>query len=454
MGDAVARLREVVGDAHVLVGADLRASYETDWTRRFHGAAAAVVRPANTDEVAAVLRACADEGLSVVPQGGNTGLVGGSVPRGGEVVVSLRRLTSLDPVDPASGPVTAGAGATLRSVQEHALAAGFEVGIDFAARDSATIGGIVATNAGGARVLRYGMTSEQIVGVEAVLADGSVIRRLSGLVKDNSGYDLVSLLIGSEGTLGIVTAARLRLFPRLAHRTTALIALDSSAAAVDALAQLKQLVEGLEAADIFYARGLELVCRHLSARPPLDGTYDVYLVVDVAGRSWAEDSLVTALGAISCVRDAAVASDVAGRQRLWRYREGHTEAIAAAGVPIKLDVAVPVGRLPDLVDVLEEVVHGSAPGSTLVLFGHLGEGNLHVNLLGVPDAAARDVADQVLRTVTEFGGGIGGEHGIGVSKAPWLGLSRSPDEIAAMRAIRRAIDPRRMLNPGAVLQAP
>ena len=222
----VAQLAEIVGPSHCLTDPDLRASYETDWTRRWSGTALAVVRPASTEEVAGVLRACTDAGVGVVPQGGNTGLVGGSVPRGGEVVISLRRLDGIEDVDPDGGEMTVGAGATLVAAQSAARAAGWEVGVDFGARDAATIGGMVATNAGGVNVLRHGSMRRQTGGFEAVLADGTVLRRLPGMPKDNTGYDLAGLLAGSEGTLAVVTRVRLRLVPRLAQRAVGVIGLD------------------------------------------------------------------------------------------------------------------------------------------------------------------------------------------------------------------------------------
>jgi FAD/FMN-containing dehydrogenase len=240
--ELLATLRAAVGERHCLTDPDLRASYETDWTRRFSGSALAVVRPGSTDEVAAVLRACASADVGVVPQGGNTGMVGGSVPRGGEVVVSLLRLDAIEPLDADAGEVTVGAGATLAAVQAAAGAGGWEVGVDLGARDTATIGGMVATNAGGVNVLRHGTMRDQLIGFEAVLADGSVISRLPGMPKDNTGYDLGGLLAGSEGTLAVITRIRLRLVPRLAHRAVGVIGFDDAPSAVAAAAGLRRVL--------------------------------------------------------------------------------------------------------------------------------------------------------------------------------------------------------------------
>lgn len=455
-GLAVA-LRQVVGDAQVLVDADVRASYETDWTRRFSGTARCVVRPATSDEVAAVLTQCADRGVAVVLQGGNTGLVGGGVPAGGEVVLSTTRLRRLGEIDRVAGQVTVGAGATLVAVQDHVRPHGFDVGVDLAARESATIGGLVATNAGGERVLRYGSMRAQVVGIEAVLPHGSIISRLAGLPKDNTGYDLVGLLAGSEGTLAVITAVRLRLVPLLDARAVALLAVDGTSAAQRALAALKLRLPQLEAAELFYAAGLELVRRHTGLPAPVAGEHPAYLLVECADRKDPTDALLDALAEVAAaegsgVHDAAVASDARGRAGLWRYREAHTESIGAAGIPVKLDVAVPSDRLDEVVRLLPDVVAAVSPGARTIVFGHLNEGNLHVNVLDAGNAA-HDVSDAVLRLVTARGGSISAEHGVGRAKAQWLPLSRSAPELLAMRAIKTAFDPSGLLNPG-VLVAP
>lgn len=448
----LAELRDVVGAEHVLVDADLRRSYETDWTGRFAGPAAAVVRPASTAEVAAVLRACAAHGAPVQVQGGNTGLVGGSVPAGSEVLLSLTRLSRLDEVDRAAAQVTVGAGVTLAAVTAHARAAGLDFGVDLAARDSATVGGLTATNAGGVRVLRYGSMREQVAGAEAVLADGSVVSRLGGLAKDNTGYDLVSLLCGSEGTLGVLTALRLRLVPRLAARAVALLALPDVATAVAALPVLRERLPDLSAAELLLADGLDLVRAHTGLPAPFPVAHPCYLLLECAGRTDPTDHLVEAAGAIDGLLDARVASDAAGQRALWAYREQHTEAINAAGVPVKLDVSVPTAALPELVDVLGPAVHQLAPGGRLVVFGHLNEGNLHVNVLHA-GADGEAVTDRVLHLVAGLGGSISSEHGVGRAKVAWLHLSRSETELAAMRSIKRALDPAQLLNPGVLLPA-
>jgi FAD/FMN-containing dehydrogenase len=443
-------LREAVGTEHVLLDADLTASYERDWTGRFAGRAGCVVRPRSTEEVAAVLRACDTAGATVVVQGGNTGLVGGGIPAGGEVLLSLTRLDELGEVDVAAGQVTVGAGVTLAALQAHARAAGLDFGVDLAARDSATVGGLVATNAGGIRVLRYGSMRAQLLGAEAVLADGSVVSRLAGLLKDGTGYDLVSLLAGSEGTLGVVTRVRLRLVPRATSRCVALLALESTQAAVDLLPGLRDRLPSLSGAELVYADGITLVRKHSGLPAPFEQDFPAYLLLECTDRVDPTEALVEAVGEADGLLDARIASDAAGQRSLWAYREQHTEAINAEGVPVKLDVSVPLRSLPELVRRLAPTVAAVVPAARTIVFGHVNEGNLHVNVLGAGELA-EEVTDAVLRQVADLRGSISSEHGVGRAKVAWLQLSRSATEIAAMQAIKRALDPKGTLNPGVLL---
>jgi FAD/FMN-containing dehydrogenase len=445
-----ASLRGIVGEAHVLVERDVLASYETDWTGRFRGTARCVVRPADTTEVAAVVAACTAAGVAISVQGGNTGLVGGSVPSDGSVLLSTRRLDRIDPVDAVAAQVTVGAGATLSAVQAAVRPAGFDVGVDFAARESCTVGGMVSTNAGGERVMRYGTMRAQVAGIEAVMPDGAVVSRLAGLPKDNTGYDLVSLLAGAEGTLGIITSLRLRLVPLLAARAVALVAVGGTRAAVE-LVRAARSLPSVEAAELFYRDGLELVRSHTGLPAPFDAPHPAYVLLECAGREDPTDELLAAIEAAGdAALDATVASDARGRHALWAYRESHTESINAAGIPVKLDVAVPLSALAELVDALPAAIETAAPGARLVLFGHVNEGNLHVNVL---DALDRDkaVTDAVLKLVSSYGGSISAEHGVGRAKRHWLELSRSSQEIGVMRAVKGALDPKGLLNPGVLL---
>ncbi len=449
----IERLRGIVGDRHVLADAALRASYETDWTRRFSGTALAAVRPASADEVAAVLRACADAGQGVVPQGGNTGFVGGSVPRGGEVVLSLLRLGEVENVDAVAGEVTVGAGATLASVQERTRAAGWEVGVDLGARHSATIGGMVATNAGGIHVLRHGPMRRQLLGFEAVLPDGRILRRLPGMPKDNTGYDLAGLLAGSEGTLAVITRVRLRLVPRLAHRAVGVAGFAAVEEAVDAAARLRREVGSLVALELFTEAGLELVMRHARVSRPFAERRAAYLLAETASEEGdPTETLARELERIGVDEAAtALATDAAGRERLWALRERHTEAISAEGVPHKLDVSVPMSRYAELVRRAPEVAAAVHPGARTIVYGHVGDGNLHVNVLG-PQPEDESVDDAVLGLVVDLGGSVSAEHGIGVAKVDWLERDRGADTVAAMRALKAAWDPRGIMNPGVLFR--
>jgi FAD/FMN-containing dehydrogenase len=438
-------LRAAVGDDHVLVDADVRASYETDWTRRFTGTALAVVRPGSTDEVAAVLRVCAARGVGIVPQGGNTGLVGGSVPGAGgdAVVVSLTRLTRVDPVDELAAEVTVGAGVTLARLQQHAARSGMRFAVDLAARDSATVGGMVATNAGGIHAFRHGPMRHQLVGIEAVLADGRVARRLPGLRKDNTGYDLPGLLAGSEGTLAIVTTVRVRLLPARHDSVVALAGLPDTESAQQLLLSLLATAANLEAAELFHEPGLRLVCEHARLPHPFAGTeHGAYLLVECA----TEDELEAAFGALGDGTRTAVGDD------LWAYRERHTEAINGAGAhpPHKLDVTVPLQRLAEFERAVLARIGELDPHTDVYLFGHLGDGNVHVNLVGpAPDDDTLD--DAVLQLVVDHDGSISAEHGIGRAKRRWLTSVRDAADIDAMRAIKGALDPGGILNPGVLL---
>jgi FAD/FMN-containing dehydrogenase len=440
-------LRAAVGDGHLLVDADVRATYETDWTGHVSAPAAAVVRPGSTDEVAAVVAACRAAGAPIVPQGGNTGLVRGSVPaQAGEVVLSLSRLVDVGDVDRATGQIEVGAGVTLAALGAAARAAGFDAALDLASRDSATVGGAVACDAGGARALRHGTARARVAGLEAVLGDGTVVRRLSGLLKDNAGLNLPALLVGSEGTLGIVTRVRWRLVPALPSRVTAFVPVDSIAAAADLLGELRANVPSLEAVDFLLPDALRLACEHYGVEAPVRDAA-IHLIVEAAAVADPTDELAGVLP-----DDAAVADDTAGRARLWRLREGQAEALEAAGESHKLDVGVPLPRLTEYLERLPAIIEAAAPGSRPILFGHLGDGNVHVNVLDVaPDS---DLDEAVLRLTAELGGTISAEHGVGALKARWLGLVRGADEIAAMRAVKAALDPDAILNPGVMLAPP
>lgn len=446
----LATLRSVVGDANVRTDPAVVEAHVVDWTGRFRGATPAVVAPANVDEVAAVLRVCDEQRVAVVAQGGNTGLVGGSVPLHDELVVDLRRLDTIEPVDSRSGQVTAQAGVTLARLQEHARSAGWQYGVDLGARDVATVGGMIATNAGGVHVLRYGPTRRQVIGIEAVLADGRIVRRLDGLEKDNTGYDFAGLFCGSEGTLGIVTAALLRLVPQLAHTVVALLAFDDMEEALDAVGALRRDLDCVNAIELFFQSGLELVCTQLQLSRPFAVAHEAYVLVEAAAQSDPTTTIAAAVDRLAGTADVAVATEVNMARSLWRYREAHTEAINLIGPPHKLDVSLPFDHLAEFVRDVEARVHTVAPAARVWLFGHAGDGNVHVNVTGVaPDDEGITAA--VLGFVAELHGSISAEHGIGSAKRAYVELVRTRDEIDVMRDIKRAVDPNGVMNPHVLL---
>lgn len=444
--DVRTRLGAIVGTAHVLTDPDLTAGHLTDWTGAHTGRALAVVRPADTAQTAAVVRWCAGRGIAICPQGGNTGLVGGSVPPADgrpAVVLSTTRLTDLGPVDHDDRCIAAGAGVTLARLHDAAGRAGLAFGVDLAARDSATVGGLIATNAGGIHVIRYGSMRAQLLGIEAVLASGEVLRRWRPLRKDNVGYDLPGLLAGSEGTLAVITAALLRLVAAPARTAVAV----AGVAGVD---QARQVVAAVEnaglvpvAAELMTAAGVDLLTAH-GMRRPLAEPAPYLVLVEAAGTG--AEGLAQVLAGVDGLIDAAVEEGPA--EALWAVREGHTEAIArASGTPVvKLDVSVPGGAVAELLDRVGALA-GQA-GGRLIPFGHLADGNLHVNVLDVPVPAAAGLTDAILRAVAGLGGSISAEHGVGRIKTPWLGLGRSDADVAVMRAVKSAFDPDGLLNPG------
>jgi FAD/FMN-containing dehydrogenase len=459
MHPVVDELRDVVGVDHVLVDDDVRAGFEIDWTGRYGGRSLAVVRPSTTAEVAATVVVCRDRDVAMIPQGGNTGLVGGSVPRASlpdhdgtpnQIVISMKRLDAVGAVDTAAMQITVGAGVTLADWRRAARRHGVDTPIDFAARESATVGGAISTNAGGSRVVRFGTMRQQIVGVEVVLPDGSIAGSLAGLPKETAGLHWPSLMCGAEGTLGIVTNARLKVVPWYQRTTTAMIALDSIDAALQFLAALRATVESLDSIEVIQPDALVLVARHLGANPPVDvAPNGTVLIVECAAHDDPTAVLVSVLAETRGVTGTAITSEPVPRSSLLAFRDRLTEAIAVSsteiGIPtFKLDVAVPLERLDDLLALASAVARGD--GCRLVAFGHLAEGNLHLNHLGARDPAT--LANSVLKGVSDMGGTISAEHGIGVAKAAYMHLIRSQSDLAAQRAIATALDPKHLLNPG------
>ncbi|QTN24960.1 FAD-binding oxidoreductase [Rhizobacter sp. AJA081-3] len=462
-----ASLRGIVGSAHVLQGGDL-AAYEIDWRKRYHGRARLVVRPATTAEVAAVVQACAAAGAAIVPQGGNTGLVGASVPDGSgtQVLMHMGRLNRIRAIDGANLTMTVEAGCLLQAVQEAAAAQGWLFPLSLAAEGSCTIGGNLATNAGGTQVVRYGNARELCLGLEVVTAEGEVWDGLSGLRKDNTGYDLRDLFIGSEGTLGLITAATLKLYPLPTVVTTALASLDwlDSAVAFLGLAQAR-LGASLTGFEVMNRFSLDLVRRHFpQLAQPLPGAGWTVLLEQSGNESEAQatqrfESLLEAAMERGLITDAAVASSLEQAKTLWHLREAIPLAQSLEGLNIKHDISVPISRIPAFVRATDEALERAVPGVRLVDFGHLGDGNLHYNVQAPAGMDAQRflaeheerVNDIVYDAVMAHGGSISAEHGIGALKRDELARRKSPVALKLMRAIKQALDPHGRMNPGRVV---
>ena len=461
--------RQIVGAPHVLSEGDLSA-WELDWRKRSRGKALAVVRPGNTAEVAAVVQACAAAGISLVPQGGNTGLVGGSTPdaSGQQIVLSLQRMNKVRAIDTANLTMTVEAGCILQTLQENAERAGFLFPLSLAAEGSCTIGGNLGSNAGGTQVVRYGNARDLCLGLEVVTAQGDIWEGLSGLRKDNTGYDLMGLFIGSEGTLGIITAATMKLYPLPAAQLTAWAAVPSMDAAVTLLGLAhRHLGAGLTGFEMMGQFALSLVARHFpQQRVPLYQNTPFCVLLENSdheseshAREQLERLLETAMEA-GCVTDAVVAENLAQARQLWHIRESIPLAQVEEGLNIKHDISVPISRIPEFVRVTDALLERALPGVRRVNFGHLGDGNLHYNVQAPagddPSAFLRDHEERVntlvYDSVQQFGGSISAEHGVGSLKLDKLEKHKSPVALGMMRAVKRALDPQNLMNPGRVLR--
>lgn len=438
-----------------------------DWRGQWTGAARAVLQPETVEDVAAAVRWCSANAVSIVPQGGNTGLSGGATPdaSGTSVVLSLARMKRVRSVDLANDTITVDAGCILAEVQAAASEAGRFFPLSLAAEGSCTIGGNLATNAGGTAVLRYGNIRELCLGLEVVTAQGEVWDGLRGLRKDNSGYDLRDLFIASEGTLGIITGAVLRLFPQPSARVAAFAALGSPADAVALLKDARNALGSmLTAFELVSSTSLDMVVEHLPGRrSPFEGKSPWYVLLEISdlgpeerARELLETILANAFEK-SWVSDAVVASSVAQSRALWELREAISEAQAAAGKAIKHDVALPISAIPSFLDAADQAVHALDPTARLVTFGHLGDGNLHYNLSPPPGDDGTALAhllsamnQAVHDIVVDLGGTFSAEHGLGQLRAGEAARYKSPVELDLMRRIKSALDPENLMNPGKV----
>jgi len=464
------RIEQVVGQAGLVRDPDLMHSYLTDWRNAYQGQAALVVRPATTEEVAEVVRICHDANVALVPQGGNTGLCGGSIPdaSGSQVVLSLTRMKRIREIDLANETITVEAGVILRQLQDAASQAGRLFPLSLGAEGSCTVGGNLATNAGGTAVLRYGNMRELTLGLEVVLPDGRVWNGLRGLRKDNTGYDLKHLFIGSEGTLGIITAAVLKLFPATYSMATAWVALPSPQAAVDLIGHVRSLcADRLTGFEMMSRQSLDFVLDHVAGcTDPLEAKHPWYALIEL--RDTVPDAPLTQLlenGLAHAfergwVIDAVLASSQAQAAALWALREGISEAQNHEGPSLKHDISVPVSRIPEFIERTDRALQQDFPGVRIVSYGHMGDGNLHYNIskpIGDEDASfkAREhaIMQVIYRMTSALNGSISAEHGLGQAKPHAAAQFKDPLEIELMRAIKRTLDPAGLMNPGKVFTA-
>ncbi|MBU0589797.1 MAG: FAD-binding oxidoreductase [Gammaproteobacteria bacterium] len=463
------QLRQITGAPNVLTEGDLTA-WELDWRKRERGRALAVVRPASTEELAAVVKACAAARVSMVPQGGNTGMVVGSTPdaSGTQVVLSLTRMNKVRALDAGNLTITVDAGCVLQNLQEACEEAGFLFPLSLASEGSCTIGGNLGTNAGGTQVVRYGNTRELCLGLEVVTSRGEIWNGLTGLRKDNTGYDLRHLFIGSEGTLGVITAATMKLYPMPVSQLTAFAAVPSLDAAVQLLSLAhRYLSSGLTGFEVMGQFALSLVAKHYPQQRVPFWQESPWCVVlensDNESEAHARECFERLLEAAmeeGCVTDAVVAESMAQAKALWHIRESIPLAQAEEGLNIKHDISISVSRIPEFVQETNALLLQHFPGARLVIYGHLGDGNLHYNVQApVDDDQARFLLDEeapmnslVYEVVDRYNGSISAEHGIGSLKAEKLEHHKSPVALGLMRSIKQALDPLNLMNPGRVIR--
>jgi FAD/FMN-containing dehydrogenase len=437
------KVSSLVGASHVSTDPDVLAGRSVDHTGRYRGRASALVRPGSADEVAEVLRVCRDAGTHVTIQGGRTSLVAGTVPEHDDVLLSTERLCAISDVDTTERRIEVGAGATLAAVQRAASAAGLVFGVDLAARDTATVGGMASTNAGGLRTVRYGNMGNQVIGLDVALPDGSVVRRHSRVRADNTGYDLPALFVGAEGTLGVITALDLRLHPDPPHRVTVVCGFEELGALVDA-GRLFRDLDGIAALELIDGRASALADEHLGVAAPVHG--DWLLLVELASDHDQTERLADALEGVRTCGEPAVGVDLAAQQRLWRVRESLTEVVGLYGPPVKFDVSLPLSAVAAFARDADALLQRHAPDAVGVLFGHIGEGNLHLNVLRCDEDQERDLYAAMMDLIAECGGNVSSEHGVGSRKRGYIGMSREAADIAAMRTLKTAFDPTGYLN--------
>lgn len=455
--DLIAKLKASLGEASVLTGKNIPARNRTDAAAEKTVEPLALLLPRSTADVAAALTFCHAAGQAVVPQGGMTGLVDASRPDANEIAVSLEKMTGIEELDPISGTITAHAGTPLEVIQNAAEEAGMMLGIDLGARGSCTIGGNVATNAGGNSVLRFGMTRANVRGLEAVLADGRVVRSNSKMIKNNTGYDWPQLLIGSEGTLGIVTSVTLALHARPAAISCALVMVRDTSAALTLLRDLgTQLPGGLLVYEALWKEFYDIATGKMGLKAPFPAEDAVYLLIEAPEASGSGTALLDVLGAsleAGKIADAAIAQSEAERKQFWALRESVYEHRRIFPPAVGFDISFPLDRMGKAVELLRSRIEAQFPGAAWIVFGHLADSNIHVNVMAGPAGAKmrKKVEKLVYGVVSELGGSISAEHGIGRAKASYLHLTRSSEELQLMAEIKKTLDPKNILSPGRVL---
>jgi FAD/FMN-containing dehydrogenase len=436
-------LATAVGSNHVVTDPDILAGRSVDHTGRYRGRASALVRPGSAEQVAEVLRVCRDAGAHVTVQGGRTSLVAGTVPEHDDVLLSTERLRVLGDVDTVERRIEVGAGVTLAAVQNATTAAGLVFGVDLTARDTATVGGMASTNAGGLRTVRYGNMGEQVIGLEVALPDGSLLRRHSLVRRDNTGYDLPALFVGAEGTLGVITALELRLHPTPSHRVSAVCGFADLEALVDAGRMFRD-VDGIAALELIDGRASALTREHLGVGAPVQG--DWLLLVELAADHDQTERLAGLLTGAQMCGEPAVGVDIAAQQRLWQVRESVADVLGVYGPPLKFDVSLPLSAIGGFARDAVALIRAQATEALPLLFGHIGEGNLHLNVLRVPLEQEKALYGPMMDLIAQCGGNVSSEHGVGSRKRAYLGMSRKPADIAAMRTVKDALDPTGYLN--------
>lgn len=456
----LAQLRDVVGERGVVTDAADLAPYSHDWRHMFHGVPFCAVLPRSTEEVAQVVRLCAQAGVPLVPYGGNTGLSGGATPdaSGRQIVMSLARMNAIRHLDVVGETLEVEAGCILQVAQEAVAEQGLLLPISLAAEGSARIGGVIATNAGGTNVVRYGMTRSRVLGLEVVTADGQIVSGLRRLRKDNAGYDWKQWFIGTEGTLGIVTAAVLQLSPQSTHRVTVLLAVPTAARALEVLRATRQAIgDTLSGFELMSGAALELVQQHQQLKVPL-GASAWYLLLEASsslpGLRDATESLLETLLERGDATDGVIAASERQAAELWALRESISEAEGKEGRSLKHDVSVPISAIPDFLLDADAMVHTHYPGARVNAFGHAGDGNIHYNVILPPGTDAKNLNARVHDLVVAHAGSISAEHGIGQYRVSELARCRAAAELQLAQRIKRALDPAGLLNPGKVLNSP